>query len=356
MRGIAILAIILHNYCHYFPFTIKENEYSFHGYYSHFLWKNVFSMRSDFILDIFSFFGHYGVPVFLFISGYGLYKKYEKGGHDVVSIKEFAFRHYLKLLTLMFVGFVAFIFIDLGLRGYSRFTFGNIIAQLTMVINLLPHPDDNILPGPYWYFGLTMQLYMIYRLFFYRRSIIVPVLFVVVCWLAQAVIKDTDLLVWMRYNFIGSVMPFVAGMLYAKFFDDKNVGVYTNALVLVVSTVVICLFGSNYQLWLWIPLFVVISTISFVKMLSANIMKPFTWIGGISASIFVIHPLMRPLFLIMSKSGYLYTGLILYILSSVILAWLYNKCHSFVPKIKSLIIVSFVFLRYVQFDIPVVNS
>ena len=29
MRGIAILAIILHNYCHYVKGIVKENEYQF---------------------------------------------------------------------------------------------------------------------------------------------------------------------------------------------------------------------------------------------------------------------------------------------------------------------------------------
>ena len=29
LRGIAILGIILHNYCHFLGFAVKENEYTF---------------------------------------------------------------------------------------------------------------------------------------------------------------------------------------------------------------------------------------------------------------------------------------------------------------------------------------
>ncbi len=29
LRGLAILGIILHNYCHFLKFAVKENEYTF---------------------------------------------------------------------------------------------------------------------------------------------------------------------------------------------------------------------------------------------------------------------------------------------------------------------------------------
>ena len=31
LRGIAILGIILHNYCHFLGFAVKENEYTFNS-------------------------------------------------------------------------------------------------------------------------------------------------------------------------------------------------------------------------------------------------------------------------------------------------------------------------------------
>lgn len=72
MRGLAIIGIFLHNYCHWLGPMVKENEYTFNA-------ENVTRMNHALVhpdgqlpLHLLSFFGHYGVPVFLFLSGYGL--------------------------------------------------------------------------------------------------------------------------------------------------------------------------------------------------------------------------------------------------------------------------------------------
>ena len=77
LRGIAILGIILHNYCHFLGFAVKENEYKFDPSRPMQFLDKLFSLDSDLFIHFFSFLGHYGVPIFLFISGYGLVKKYE---------------------------------------------------------------------------------------------------------------------------------------------------------------------------------------------------------------------------------------------------------------------------------------
>ena len=78
LRGIAILGIILHNYCHFLGFAVKENEYKFDPSRPMQFLDKLFSLDSDLFIHFFSFLGHYGVPIFLFISGYGLVKKYEE--------------------------------------------------------------------------------------------------------------------------------------------------------------------------------------------------------------------------------------------------------------------------------------
>ena len=95
LRGIAILGIILHNYCHFLGFAVKENEYKFDPSRPMQFLDKLFSLDSDLFIHFFSFLGHYGVPIFLFISGYGLVKKYEahpqplpKGGEILHSIPE----------------------------------------------------------------------------------------------------------------------------------------------------------------------------------------------------------------------------------------------------------------------------
>ena len=70
MRGIAIMAIMLHNYCHWLNGTVRENEYKFHADRAAGMWQALTSPDDLFLANMLSFFGHYGVPVFLFLSGF----------------------------------------------------------------------------------------------------------------------------------------------------------------------------------------------------------------------------------------------------------------------------------------------
>ena len=131
------------------------------------LWDRLTSLNHDLFVHLFSFFGHYGVPVFLFVSGFGLVMKYEREDSERVPAMRFTKYHYHKLLRLMFLGYIAFAVVSyLHPHGYHGYTIGRVVAQLLMYINFLPDPDHIIKPGPYWYFSLMMQLYVLYRLLF----------------------------------------------------------------------------------------------------------------------------------------------------------------------------------------------
>ena len=157
LRGLAIMAIMLHNYCHWLGFAVKENEFTFNAANTERLWGALASPDAMLPVHLLSHFGHYGVPVFLFLSGFGLVMKYERGA-AVPPAGRFVRYHYMKLLRMMVPGFVAFTIVDAITPGPFHFKAGDVVAQLLMVINLLPHPDKIIWPGPYWFFGLMMQL------------------------------------------------------------------------------------------------------------------------------------------------------------------------------------------------------
>ena len=46
LRGIAILGIMLHNYCHWLGFAVKENEYTFDAERPMQFWDKPFSSSS----------------------------------------------------------------------------------------------------------------------------------------------------------------------------------------------------------------------------------------------------------------------------------------------------------------------
>ena len=156
MRGLAIIGIFLHNYCHWLGFAVKENEYTFTMSKASSLMQAISNPDWNLPIHLVSFFGHYGVPVFLFLSAYGLVMKYEKRGglaKKQTDVLPFLKHHYLKLFKMMIVGFVAFTMVDAVTPGAHKYHVVDILGQLFMFNNMMPDPDHVIWPGPYWFFG-----------------------------------------------------------------------------------------------------------------------------------------------------------------------------------------------------------
>ena len=195
MRGVAILAIMLHNYCHWLRGIVRENEYTWQQFKFDELWRLTLNPDEQLPMHLVSFFGHYGVPVFLFLSGYGLVKKYEQGKLPEVGLWRFVRYNYLKLFRIFIVGFVAFILLDAITPGMHRYTWTAVVGMLGMFANLFEDPSHVVWPGPYWYFSITLQLYIFYRLVLYRwRHWGLVVGMIVLCWLWQLSCQDDAVL------------------------------------------------------------------------------------------------------------------------------------------------------------------
>lgn len=337
LRGIAILGIMLHNFCHWLSIPAKENEYLYRVSNNEGLLGILAHPDAMLPINLVSYFGHYGVPVFLFLSGYGLVMKY--GDRPDLPVFRFIRYHYLKLLTMLFTGFAAFTLVDLATPRPFHYTAGNIIAQLLMYINLLPWPSRSIWPGPYWFFGLMIQLYIVYRLFIHRRGPAVVVGLVLVCWLLQAVCGPEDeTLRRLRYNCVGGMLPFCAGVLLGRSRPAAWMQCFRRwqwALLCMATTGVLSLMCFNFQTWLWAPLFAVAATVFFVKSLPAVALPPLLWTGGVSAVMFVTHPIARKIFIPVSINGEVYAGLLLYIIGVVAIAGVFELLMDKIPKPKS---------------------
>ena len=353
MRGIAILAIMLHNYCHFIGRIVKENEYQYLSTNNDLLWQQL--MHPDQLLPVhlLSYFGHYGVPVFLFLSGLGLVLKYETS-HDSCPPVRFVRYHYLKLLRMLIVGYVIFLMVDMVTPGRFAFHWDNVIAQLLMYINVLPEPDKNIWPGIYWFFGLMMELYIVYRVLLCRQKNIYVILLVVACWLLQAFCEpDGETLNRLRYNFIGGMLPFGLGILVARLYFEESGGLlrvkwrFTPGklpvhswhtlfwvLILLLSTALTFVMCYNYQSWLWIPVMIIIGTIALVKAMPEKILSVFVWFGSISAAMFVAHPIARKLFITIAWKQDIYDGLIVYVIVTIALSWAVKQIIDKIPSPK----------------------
>ena len=341
LRGFAILGIVLHNYCHFLNFAVKENEYIFYGDRPRQFWDMLMSMDSQLFVHVFSFLGHYGVPVFLFVSGFGLVMKYEK---DDICYNPFRWMgyHYLKLLRLMIIGYVVFIAVYSSRHPAevtSAFSWDKVVAQLTMVINFVfKQPDKAILPGPYWFFGLMVQLYALHILVVRRwRSWKCVCLLIVLSWLLQMAAMycyttSPRLLNYIRYNFVGGVLPFCLGVLYARYGRDLRKMHYL--LVVIVSAVAVLVGSLWFHTWLWVPLFVVAGALATVKLLPSWALGASAWMGGVSAALFVMHPVVREVVIAHYRKVDVGYGIAIYLLAAVALALLLQYVLTMIPQAK----------------------
>ena len=347
MRGIAILAIVLHNYCHFISKIVQENEYQFFVSHNEQLWQVVTNPDALLPVHLLSFFGHYGVPVFLFLSGYGLVRKYETSDNFCPPVR-FVRYSYLKLLRMLFVGFSLFICVDMVTPGRFQFHWDNVIAQLLMYINVLPEPEKTIWPGIYWFFGLMMELYIVYRLLLYRRSSWIVVALIVVCWLLQAFCDpEGDTLNRLRYNCIGGLLPFGLGIIAARVRTLRTgsttptdsayapYGPILWLLVFILSVALVFAMSFNFYTWLlWIPVFIILGTIALVKAMPKWMLSIVTWFGSISAAMFVAHPIARKLFITVAWKQDIYDGLMLYTIAVIAISWAVKQLIDRIPQPK----------------------
>ena len=351
LRGIAILGIFLHNFCHWLNPVVKENEYQYFQHNVDWFAQCAVRVNELFPAHVISFFGHYGVPVFLFLSAYGLEMKYGNGqgkapdGRRVV-VSSFVRYHYLKLFKMMIVGFICFTVVDAMTAGSWHYNVAQIVGQLLMINNFYDQPDRNIWPGPFWFFGLMLQLYVVYRLLLYRRHWGWTVGLMAVCTVAQLFMDpEGENLNYWRYNFMGGMLPFGLGLLFARYGNkvmlvNLTFGSFLMSWV-VCSFFIVSASGSFYT-WVIVPVLVCYASVYFIKTVStlplpwlrARIGYVLGWLGNVSAALFVIHPAIRKVFITVSRQGDIYTGLLLYAIASLGAAWLVMKLMRHIPNPK----------------------
>lgn len=358
LRGLAIAGIFLHNYCHWLGPIVKENEYQYFQHNVDWLCQVLLRPDANLPMHLLSFFGHYGVPVFLFLSAYGLVKKYEQsvpaevernGGGQGKACQAYRFLryHFLKLFKMMIVGFVAFTMVDAITPGRWHYDVLKVVAQLGMFNNLLPEPDRQIWPGPYWFFGLMLQLYVVYRLLLYRRHWGVTVGLMVLCVALQLCLSpESEALNRYRYNFMGGMLPFGMGLLVARYerhllaWRDKGSHGQWDACLFVISLVLLLPLSLSFVTWTFVPVAICACGIGLVKLLTDAASLRFVrscswaleWMGAISAALFVCHPITRKIFIPISRQGDAYTGLLLYVVASLCLAWVFKQLMKRIPN------------------------
>lgn len=391
LKGIAILLIVMHNFCHWLPGCVAENEYTFDagriGQYLTYLTQG----GPHLLLNFFSHYGHYGVPLFLFLSGYGLVKKYEKtvtlrGATMTITEAEtvppfptvfrrafqeakaaiaFIWSHAVKLWRLMIPAIVLLWICQETIgKGWQTHT-EDVVKMLAYTTNLYFKRD--LILGPWWFFSLIMQLYVVYRLVLYptrhwmhnRLGRLSPHLvtglvalgcLALQCWLYYADVRMTpgwhihlhdtaprhwDLFNYCRYNFPGSMLPFALGIMMAR--DEQWRSAQTPRRTMhittsVAGTVLLLLSAGFSLLWHLSPIFLLMALVPVaVLVTNEGIRRPLVWVGRISAAVFALHPIVRAFTIAYAKQADLqgewlvtWGVFLLYIAITLAAAWLFT--------------------------------
>lgn len=225
-------------------------------------------------------------------------------------------------------------------------------SYLTMLSNLA-YPYLRCSPGVYWYFGLTFQFYILWALFGRRINgknlLLWSIIFIVgllcLCSIKKTSIMTVDttsILSIYRHCFTGWFCVFALGIWFAqsKIMQKINTSWWVELLIIIIMGYMMAQMNRLLITWLFVP-FIALFFFMALGMLVQRI-KPiksvFQWIGGISAFIFVCHPIARTIVnsIVAPHIEILFVNVILYLLVTVLISlcyrWLCQRITSIIKK------------------------
>lgn len=296
LRGLGIMCIMLHNFLHDSRFGFApQNEMFFSSDRTMAFFSSL--SNGHFTAQLFSFLGWVGVPVFIFLTGYGVALRTPPllGGERNVFIK----RNYLKLFFLLAPALLVFCVIDV----FNHYWLGIVkrSVYLTMMANFV-YPFVQRQPGSYWYFGMTFQLYLLWAFagrYFNKKNLIWLSVIMLGGLYVLCLFDAPKLLSIYRHCFTGWFFVFAFGMYMAQQKNNVFYKIKTSwllELLLAVAFLVLMLvMNLTLESWVFVP-FVALAFFFSLGRLFMRI-KPlsmvFHWIGNFSASIFVCHGLVK---------------------------------------------------------------
>jgi peptidoglycan/LPS O-acetylase OafA/YrhL len=335
LRGVAILFIVLHNFLHLTMFHFpEENEMSFSVDKAKAFFDSLTGL-SGIVNDFFSHLGWIGVPVFIFLTGYGIaLRTPPTGGRNVVG---FIKRNYIKLFALMLPAILFFAAGDV-LRGDIWPNLMKRATYLTMLANFV-YPYVYSLPGVYWYFGFTFQFYLLWALFGQRFNgknlLIWSVVFLIGLFFLASYGPEDALSIY-RHCFTGWFPVFAVGIWMGSrcrstIENPMKSSVWMELSLFVLLLGLILLMSKWLVSWLFIPLVALVwfIVIGLLLLRTRYISTAFRWIGKYAACLFVCHPIARSvvLALVYPRIPNLAANVVIYIFLSIVIAVVYSSIY-----------------------------
>jgi len=221
LKGIGILMIVIHNFLHNVNPLIGENEFSFSLHITQKYLDAVAIFPQEFLRANFSFFGHYGVQLFVFLSAYGLTKAYF---NKAIKYHGFVRSRFIKVyLTFLLClamylcfGVLKVVFLS---PTEQVFVWDAILYKVLLISNFVP--GEGITPvGPWWFLPFIMQFYLVFpaMLLIFRKYGVPSLLMMAALGFALEIIFSAplqDIGLNINYTFLGHMSVFCIGMYFA---------------------------------------------------------------------------------------------------------------------------------------------
>lgn len=163
VKGVSIFLILSHNYFHWVKPKIGENEFAFNRDRILAFGEELFAQPMELLHLLFTYLGHYGVQIFIFLSAYGLYRSYHNRD---IGWWRFMWKRVSKLYPVfvlaILVHFAMVVFYDHG-GGAAFWYLKFYLFKLSLLSNFVPGQvfTGN---GPWWFFSFIVQFYAVFPL------------------------------------------------------------------------------------------------------------------------------------------------------------------------------------------------
>jgi peptidoglycan/LPS O-acetylase OafA/YrhL len=325
IKGFAILCIVLHNFFHWLTPMPGENEFDFSPLRIQKLFDLLGQYPGECINTLLSYFGHFGVQLFLLVSGFGLAFSMLRRER---SWGVFMLERLKKLYPLLIVGvLVCFLgCILMNGRMFVKEEWREIGYKLLFIQTLLPESGTSF-NGPWWFFCLIFQLYLLFPLLFrcirkwrWKAFGVLLVISYGLFFLFRYGLNLYHGTILMQ-NAPGHLPEFALGILLA-FSKDKKI--HWLWLVLALGVFV----GGNFIEVLYPFTFLSLCVITVFAYQGLKQLKQrkfstlhsslFTYFGGISMMLFVVHGYFREPVLKLANTmtgawGHLFAGLLYFV-------------------------------------------
>lgn len=265
-------------------------------------------------------YGQMGVQLFFVISAFTLYMSHESRQAETHSIKAFFIRRIFRIAPLYYVGIALYfgmsVYVSYRVTGSlkmpERYSWQNVLANMTFIHGLYPPANNNIVPGG-WSIGTEMLFYAIFPFLFvmvckfFERSAIwlvaLPLLAASISIGSQHVVRSMFEVncgnnTFVYFNIINQLPVFLLGMsLYysAKMQLFRPIPLIAYWVAFLCLTLVGVLFLNRYYFGVQYAIIPLIAGVSFCLLFkifeASSFLTPswLVWMGQVSYSAYVFH-------------------------------------------------------------------